>query len=118
MTQESLSGNQTSFYGPFNPVKGATDEAVRMVLPVGGTVSNLAVNIKTATGNAGKEWKFTIMKNGVATTLACSMNGATASCTSAVPQTFASGEQLSLRDVSSGNPEAWGNMRWAVTLTP
>jgi hypothetical protein len=124
MTQESLSGNQTSFYGPFNSVKGATDEAVRSVLPIGGTVSNLTVNIKTPTGNSGKEWKFTIKKApaaggaSVATALTCGIKEAAVACTSAAAVPFAAGEQLSLEDVSNGNPVAWGNMRWAVTLTP
>jgi hypothetical protein len=109
----------TSYLGPFQTGASNTNEgSVQMVMPVGGTISNLAVNIGTSPGS-GRNWVLSIRKNGSTTAVTCKIEGSSAkTCTSNASVTFAAGDLISLEaDPSSASPSSWSSLRWSVTLT-
>jgi hypothetical protein len=114
-------GNNSSdtFLGPFQTSASTTPEsAVQMVMPIGGKIENLAVNIASAPGG-GKTWAFTIRKAGSDTEVSCSMSGGGGtSCIDNTHQAeFKAGELISLKVHPSGSPNSWTSARWSVTLT-
>jgi hypothetical protein len=112
------STTKASYLGPLQT--GAASEAettVRDIVPVAGVVSNLAVNITTATGNSGKSWTFTVRKNGAATGVTCQISGSATFCTSSAAVAFSAGDLIALEALPAGNPPGWTSARWAVTLT-
>ena len=109
----------SSYLGPYGTGASTTKEGdVQMVMPVAGTISNLAVNIGSSPGN-GRNWVLTIRKNGSATAVTCKIEGSTSkTCTSSASVTFAAGDLIDLEaDPSSAQPSSWGSLRWSVTLT-
>jgi hypothetical protein len=117
-TANAGSSSFTTYLGPFQTSASTTTESnVQMVMPVAGTISNLAVNIGTSPGN-GRNWTFTIRKNSSTTTVSCKIETSGKSCTSSASVTFAAGELIDLEvDPSSASPSGWGSLRWSVTLT-
>ena len=109
----------TTYLGPYQTSASTTTEGnVQMVMPVAGTISNLAVSIGSSPGN-GRNWTFAIRKNGSTTTVTCKIEGSSAkACTSNASVTFAAGELIDLEvNPSSASPSSWGSLRWSVTLT-
>jgi hypothetical protein len=118
-TTNAGSSASDTYLGPFLTTASTTPESsVQMVVPVAGSVSNLAVNIGTAPGG-GKSWTFTIRKNGNDTAVTCSMigGGSNTSCNSAESVAFGVGDLLSLEVHPVGGPANWGSARWSVKLT-
>jgi hypothetical protein len=109
----------TSYLGPFLTTQSnETETSVRQVVPVAGTVANLAVNLATAPG--GNSWTFTIRKNGANTAVTCKIEGggANTSCNDATHSvTFAVGDLIALQVTPASGPIGWGSARWAITLT-
>ena len=66
-TNTSGSTSSTTYLGPYQTGASTTSEgSVQMVMPVAGTISNLAVNVGSAAGN-GRNWVLAIRKNGTTT---------------------------------------------------
>ena len=125
LTTSDASSKSTNFLGPFqtgSPANSGSEGNVQEVMPIGGTLANLSVNINVA-GGSGTSWTFTIRKkSGVSatqsTTVLCSISGTGTSCNSgATSVTFAAGDLLSLQVVPTKEPSGWSTMRWSVSLT-
>jgi hypothetical protein len=120
-TANAPSTSSVSYVGPFQTTAAAspTEASVQGVVPISGTVSNLAVNLANNAQNGGgtQTWTFTVRKNGTPTAITCTVTEATSSCTSTATETFAAGDLISLEAKPGGSPSNWGSLRWAVTLT-
>jgi hypothetical protein len=122
-TQGAISNVNSSYLGPFLTTQSTETEAnVRQVVPVAGTLGNLAVNLGTAPG--GASWTFTIRKTTGGTTtstaITCKVEGggANTTCSDAVhTAAFAAGDLIAIQATPASGPAAWGSLRWAVTLT-
>jgi hypothetical protein len=115
------SNSSDTFLGPFLTTSASTttESSVQMVVPVAGTIGNLAVDIGTAPGG-GKSWTFTVHKTGADTTITCPMSGGGGNTTckdNTHTASFAAGDLLSLEVQPAGTPGNWGSVRWSVTLT-
>lgn len=90
----------------------ATEVLRASVIPHALTLDRLRVNLTTAPG-AGKNWVFTVMKNGSATALTVTIADTnTQAMGLALPISFAAGDTISLRAVPTGTPTATGVMNW------
>lgn len=121
-TSSAASNVEPTFLGPF-PASSSTvlEQDAQQVLPVGGTISNLFVDLEHAPG-AGKSWTFTIRRqsgSGAAqsTALVCQVSGEATACNSESSVVFAAGDLLALQANPSGEPADWVAARWSVSLT-
>lgn len=84
------------------------------VVPHALTLDQLRITVVTAPG-ASKSYAYTVMKNGVATALTCTVSG-----TSLAAQdlsntvTFAAGDTISLRAAPSGTPTVPSGVFWSI----
>lgn len=123
-TSSAASNLAATFLGPFPTSSSTTLEGdVQQVLPVGGTVSNLFVDLEDAPGT-GSDWTFTIRRQsgsgatqGTAVSCQISGEGATACNSGPALVAFAAGDLISLQVVPAGEPDAWISARWSVSLT-
>ena len=123
-TSSAASNVAPTFLGPFPTSSSTTLEGdVQQVLPVGGAVSSLFVDLGGAPG-AGKEWTFAIRRQSgsgatQSTPVTCQISGAGATACNSGPAsvTFAAGDLISLQVVPAGEPDAWISARWSVSLT-
>ena len=75
----------------------ATEANVTQIIPTGGKIKNLYAEA-SGTSNATHGHTLTLMLNGVATDLACTMTGATVSCSDTADKiTVAAGDTVSMR---------------------
>lgn len=105
----------TTSYSYFNsnPLGFQTTAEVngRTLFPVAGTLKTLYVDVDTAPG-AGKNYAFTIMKNGVATGLGCTLADTNTRCTDLNNSvSIVAGDSLSIRSVPTGTPGTPTNFR-------
>jgi hypothetical protein len=92
----------------------ATEGNRDTVIPHALTLDQLRVVLTTAPGS-GKSYAFTVMKNGAATALTCTVSGtATSAQDLANTVSFAAGDTISLRAVPSGTPTAPGGTSWSI----
>lgn len=85
----------------------STESTTRMVVPTGGNVKNLYIDLITATG-VGKTRTFTLLKNGVATSLVVAItNGSTGNDTTHSVSVVA-GDELSIQSDVTTVPAASG----------
>jgi Collagen triple helix repeat (20 copies) len=118
LTTSSASDSSNNFYlGAFLTSSATKTEGnVQQVLPLAGTISNLAVKLGSSPGSTD-EWKFTVRKNGEGTAVSCTVSASGTSCTNANTVAFATGDQISLEADPNGGPNGWSSARWSVTLT-
>ena len=113
------STSNTTYLGPYlTSASTFSESSVQMVMPVAGTISNLAVNIGTSPGS-GRNWTLSIRKNSTTTSVSCKIEGSSGkTCTSNASVSFAAGDLIDLEvNPSSASPSNWGSLRWSVTLT-
>ena len=91
-----------------------TESFVNQILPVKGTLSKLNIGLSDAAGS-GKTYTFTVMKNGLATSVSCSISETVAvSCgDSENSAIFSADDTISIRSVPSGTPSSH-YMRWTA----
>lgn len=115
--------SDTAYAGMFiDRASTSTQSSVQQVMPVGGTLSQLAVRINTppSTGSGNREWTFTVMKGASATgSISCVIpeSDTETTCASTVgsSMTFAAGDLISLRVVrGSSNIASPGAIRWSA----
>ena len=83
---------------------GTTDAAVSAYLPAAGTAGTFYAAVTTAPGS-GTNWILTLMKNGAATTITCTIAAATLQCSDLTHSvSFAAGDTISVRVTSTGLP--------------
>lgn len=92
----------TDFVGLAN--LSTTEAAVQFPMPIGGTFTKLYVQTSVAPG-ASKTFVFTVDKGAVAQTITCTISGNTAtSCNDTAHSfTFAAGDLISVKDVTSAS---------------
>ena len=119
MTSDNLkTGNGNDYSGPIFAPSSTTETTVRLPVPIGGTVANLAVSLGGEPMTGGKLYAFTIMRNGEATGVTCTVAVGTTSCADSVNSAaFSAGQTIALRSAPTANPPARA-ARWSVTLTP
>lgn len=78
------------------------------------TIDRLMVYLATAPGS-GKSWEFTLMKNGSATGLTCTISdAATTGQDVSNSVSFSAGDTVSMRSTPSGTPTATGRIQWTA----
>lgn len=114
------SAPSTSAVNYNSPTSGGTGswgtvEATRsQVVPHAMTLDRLRVAVTTAPG-AGKSYQFTLMVNGVASTLTCIISGtATSEQDIAHSVSLNAGDTISLRCTPTGTPAASGVCYWTI----
>jgi hypothetical protein len=122
LTTRNASTSATSYLGPFlTSSPTSTESNVQQIMPIAGTIANLAVKIGTAPGSGSNSYTLTIRKNGAAgsPSLTCEIEGSSTSCIDSTHTlSFAAGDLLSLQIVPASNPDSWDSAHWGVTLTP
>lgn len=112
--------NTTTQYGVVTGENSGDSIVGRMEspIPLAGDVKNLYISLNAAPG-AGKSWTFTVMKNGVATTLTCTVSDAatTANDTSHTVA-VAEDDRLEIRCVPSGTPTSMGRLLMGLSYDP
>ncbi len=97
----------------FNSVIGglgwaASEPQSTMVCPSAGTIKTLKVELETAPGS-GKSWAFTLMVDGVASTLTVTIADSAVSGSDLVNQvSISAGQFMTLRSIPSGTPADTG----------
>lgn len=117
----NLLNNSTTEYHPLSGGYGWDADELRssQIVSTSGTFSNLWVELDGIAGS-GRTWIFTLMKNGAATALTCSITGIVAKSkigtdiTNSV--TYAAGDTISLRATSTSSPPNRA-ARWACRFT-
>jgi hypothetical protein len=109
-------GKNEVFYGGFfwssTPI--ATEANVAQVLSVDGTAKNLRVKVGTVPGS-GKPIAFTVMRNGAATGLTCSIETTTTCVDATNTQTFVAGDLISIKiSAGTGDPANPAYLSWAI----
>lgn len=91
--------------------------SVQMPIPLGGVVSNLQVRLSGNPGN-GRQYAFTVVKNGVATGLTCTVAGSSAtSCTDTDTTVWTAGDVISLQSLpSSPSLPTSRTATWSVSV--
>lgn len=103
-----MSTSNTHYLGPFLTSQSTSTESnVQQVMPIAGTVANLAVKLANDPSE-GDSYTFTIRKNGNGasggTTVSCKIENTNTSCNSAANSvTFAQGDLLSLQIVPASD---------------
>lgn len=89
-----------------------TENLIRNVVPVAGTGKTFYCNVGTAPG-VSKSWTFTIVKNGVDTSLVCVISGtSTDGSDTTNTVSFSAGDTVSIKSVPSGGPPSAANIRF------
>lgn len=105
------------------PQGGSTWNAVeayaRVCIPTGGTISRLYVRLTADPTNAGSSYAFTLMVNGVATALSCTINAGatTGSDLVTAPIAVAAGQTVSIRCTTSAIAPVAVAAAWSTTFT-
>jgi hypothetical protein len=104
--------------------KSATDNR-QVIMPTAGTLKNLQVSLRRSPNveNTEGSYQFVVRKNGVDTSLQCSITGTAAkSCSDTNPAdavTFnGTTDTISVRTVPSNFPELTPDVHWLATFTP
>jgi len=110
VTNYSHATGNTLFYS-------TVESDVRNVIPFAGTAKDFAAAVATAPA-AGKSWAFTLMKNGAATSITCTISGTATTCTDTVNTTsLVAGDVLSIRSIPTGTPTSPVNVRQSWTFS-
>lgn len=96
----------------------ATAEAdLQVVVPTSGSLSNMYANVSTAPGS-GRSYAFTVMVNGVASSLAATVsNTATTGSDTVNSVAINAGDTLTIRSVPTGSP-AGSTPSFGIAFTP
>lgn len=94
-----------------------TETDMQIIVPTSGTLSHL-YNIVSSTPGSGKSWQYSLMVNGVATSLQTTIaNTTTTANNTAVNVSVAAGDTISMRCIPSGTPTN-SSMSFSVLFTP
>jgi hypothetical protein len=112
-------GDSTYFLGmgPFND--SGTESSVQMPMPVAGTISDLRVSLSTDPGSSSAPadtYRFTVQKNGVATTLTCDVvaNSTTCADDTHTDNTWVAGDLISIHALPVNGPSAEPVANWSL----
>ncbi|MBI3321488.1 MAG: hypothetical protein HYZ91_04380 [Candidatus Omnitrophica bacterium] len=85
--------------------------------PAAGIISVLNAFVAQAPGS-GKSWVVTVRKNGTNTSLACTIAGASQSCTGSGTVSIAAADRVGVEFVKSGNAAGSQGAGWSACLAP
>lgn len=95
----------------------ATETNRNQDISIGGVFKNLYVVATTAPG-VGKSFQYTLMVNGVASALTCTMSDtATTASDNTNTVTVSATDKLSIRTVPTGTPTVPGNLSWSAIFS-
>jgi hypothetical protein len=93
-----------------------TEPGAKIPFPEAGTLSNFRLRLDAAPGS-GKQWVFTIRKNGVATGLTITIaNSATTGADTTDSVSIAAGDQISVSCTPTGTPTQPNVVSWASSF--
>ena len=109
----------TSFVGLGSAIAGTGgDTTARVVMPTDGTINSLYI-VLSGTPGSGKSYTFTVIQNGVVTSLNCMITGTVDTTCSDLGNSFGvlAGDTISIRSVAAGTP-AGRTAAASVLLSP
>ena len=93
------------------------DETVTCIIPFRCSISQFSVELTTTTPGTGKSFAFTLMKNGVATSVTVTISDANLTASDSTHNVvFEAGDTICIRSVPSGTPGAPANIRWSFLV--
>jgi len=120
-TQQSTNTEYLAIAGnaSLNQTNWTTGETNRRtVIPTAGVLSELRVEATTGPGT-GNTRVYTVMIDGGATALACTLSAAETNCNSAATTlTVSANEAASLRNAVTSAPVSTGDAHWSLKFTP
>jgi hypothetical protein len=112
----NVDNGATNFLGFGMGIVSPTESTVQMPMPTAGTVTDLHILLSGDPGASPNQYAFAVMKNGVATSVTCTVGtGATSCSDSANTVSFVAGDLISLRSVPTSNPTA-RSVRFTASL--
>jgi hypothetical protein len=108
-TGTGVINNATRFY-PWGQGTQSTNSTAyttaQSVMSIAGTFSNFEFSLSAAPGNVASSTTFTMMKNGIDTTVSCVIADTATSCSDADTITVAVGETVALKVIATANNAA------------
>jgi hypothetical protein len=101
--------------GVFND--STTESNVQLSVPNAGTISNLSIKLSADPGTTGVDtWRFTVRKNGVATTITCDVVADGTTCTDVAHSdaTWVAGDLISIQALPVNTPSVEPTVYWSV----
>jgi hypothetical protein len=93
----------------------SSSSAVAVPIPISGIVNNLQVRLSGVAGN-GRQYLFTVLRNGSASGLTCTVSGSSATtCTDTDSTVWGAGDTIALQSTPSSNPTA-RTVTWSVSV--
>ena len=95
-----------------------TSASIAVPIPFGAVVNNLQVRLSSfpGLGTPAKSYAFTVLRNGSATSLACTVSGGVAtSCSGTDTTVWTAGDTIALQSTPSNNPTS-RTVTWSVTI--
>jgi hypothetical protein len=112
----NLSGGADRFVPAFFSHVSANEDAVNQIMIIAGEMSNLYVRLNNSPGGSNS-YTFTIRKNGIDSSLTCTIMGSATSCSDIDPAhsvTFDAGDLISVKAVPSSPAPTARTMRWTA----
>lgn len=114
MSYASALANNATHYFTSGPAV-ATEANIHALFPAG-TVARLSLHLYTAPG-AGNSYTFTVMNNGVATSISCIVADTATTCSDLIHSSiFTENSNFTIRSVPFSNPVATG-VSWSIKFT-
>lgn len=105
----------TNYYGMFHGFRGTTYDEVKSRVGVAGSLTGFSAAITTAPPTGS--WTFTLFKNGVAESVACTITGASTGCLDATGcLELTAGDEIAVQVVPAGASANAGGPRWAAVF--
>jgi hypothetical protein len=105
------------FIGMFTGNSSSTESDVQNILPVNGTFGNFFAYV-TAAPSVGNSWVFTVRKNGVSSTVTCTISGTSQSCSDTTHTlSFTQGDLISIQATTPNHPSVT-SAQWTATFKP
>jgi hypothetical protein len=116
----NLSGGAIRFVPAFFSHVSASETAVNQIMAIPGELSYLYVRLDNNPGGTNS-YTFTVRKNGLDSTLSCTIIGAATSCMNIDPAhsvTFDAEDLISIKAVPSSPRPTARSMRWTAKFSP
>jgi Collagen triple helix repeat (20 copies) len=116
----NLSGSANRFVPAFYSNVNANENAVSQVMAISGELSSLYVRLDNSPGSTDS-YTFTVRKNGLDSTLSCTIIGSATSCMDtnlAHSLTFDAGDLISIKAVPSSPSPTARAMHWTAKFAP
>lgn len=117
MSSSATRYNAVSIQSSGAPWVATADETVNCIIPFRCSVSQLSVELTTTAPGSGKSFAFSIVKNGTATAVTCTVadtNLEASDTTNSV--IFEAGDTICIKSVPSGTPAAPSSIRFSFIV--